>query len=43
MKLISIFKPLPFRRGVGVGPVGTGFAYRTGPTPGPTPEGEGGK
>ena len=34
-------KPLPFRGGVGVGPVGATHAARTAPTPNPSPEGEG--
>jgi S-adenosylmethionine:tRNA ribosyltransferase-isomerase len=34
-------KPLPFRGGVGVGPVEGGIAFLTSPTPSPSPEGEG--
>ncbi|HEY0313622.1 MAG TPA: SufD family Fe-S cluster assembly protein [Allosphingosinicella sp.] len=34
-------KPLPFRGGVGVGDVNDHSASPTGPTPGPSPEGEG--
>ena len=34
-------KPLPFRGGVGVGPVGDHSAILTSPTPSPSPEGEG--
>jgi tRNA (guanine37-N1)-methyltransferase len=34
-------KPLPFRGGVGVGPVTQEHAIWTGPTPNPSPEGEG--
>ncbi len=34
-------KPLPFRGGVGVGPVEQAGASPTSPTPGPSPEGEG--
>ena len=34
-------KPLPFRGGVGVGPVPQALCSFTGPTPNPSPEGEG--
>ena len=36
-------KPLPFRGGVGVGPVLKHRISRTAPTPSPSPEGEGSK
>ncbi len=35
-------KPLPFRGGVGVGPVKRDHHLQTIPTPYPSPEGEGG-
>ena len=40
-EMAAKLKPLPFRGGVGVGPVSLGQSLPTSPTPDPSPEGEG--
>ena len=39
---VATRKPLPFRGGVGVGAIYRAQRLRLAPTPGPSPEGEGG-